>query len=266
MIYFSSILKTNNKYKPAADKLFAALDSHGVAYDFLENTNDIWVRDFMPIRTKSGKYISFRYEPSYLDDTPELRTDYLEEIAMQFSLGNLVYSDINLDGGNIVFSPSKETAIISDRVFTENQECSSDELVQKLEQLLEARVIIIPSLRSDMTGHADGMVRFVNENTAVGNYSDSLYGLEANIRTTLHSNGIEVYDFPYFDSKGDSAVGCYLNFLETEQYLFLSVFGVGTDKKAIGTANNIFKKSIVTVNINEIARYGGVLNCISWEN
>lgn len=265
MLYFSSLLNINKKYIPSAERLFTGLTAHGVPYQLLDNTRDIWLRDFMPVKTKSGKYISFRYEPSYLKDYPELHTDFRKEITPLLSLENLVYSDINLDGGNIVFSSSRETAIISDRIFIENFNYSSAELVQELEQLLEARVIIIPSLHSDMTGHADGMIRFVDENTAVGNASHSLFGLEAHIKTTLRNHGIEVIDFPYFDSKGDSAVGCYLNFLETEQAIFLPVFGVDMDSKAIDTAKNIFNKTIVPVNINEIAKDGGVLNCISWE-
>lgn len=265
MLYISFQLKAISKYKFAADRLFTALTANGVQYKLLDGTRDIWLRDFMPVKTKSDKYISFRYEPGYLKDNPELRTDFRAEIAPLLSLENLIYSDINLDGGNIVFSPARETAVISDRIFDENWDHSSAELVQELEQLLEARVIIIPSLRSDMTGHADGMVRFIDENTAVGNASRSLYGLEAHIKAAMRNHGTEVYDFPYFDSKGGSAIGCYLNFLETESAIFLPVFGIDMDKKAVDTANHIFNKTIVPVNINEISEDGGVLNCISWE-
>ena len=265
MLYFSSQLNTQ-KYKPAADRVFAALDLFNIKYKLLNNTKDIWLRDFMPVKTKSGKYVSFRYEPSYLADDPQLRTDFKTDIAPSFKVDNLVYTDINLDGGNVVFSPSKEKVIISDRVFSENHGISEAELTSKLEKLLEASVLIIPSLKSDMTGHADGMVRFVNENTVIGNASRSLFGLEAHIKLALRNHGIEVIDFPYLDSKGDSAVGCYLNFLETEQAIFLPVFGVDMDSEAIETAKNIFNKTIIPVNINEIAEYGGLLNCISWEN
>lgn len=265
MLYISFQLKAISKYKSAAERLFTALNANGVQYKLLDGTRDIWLRDFMPVKTRSGKYISFRYEPGYLKDNPELRTDFKKDIAPRLSLENLIYSDINLDGGNIVFSPSRETAVISDRIFEENPKLSSAELVRELEKLLEARVIIIPSLRSDMTGHADGMVRFIDENTAVGNASRSLYGLEAHIKAALRNHGIEVYDFPYFDSKGGSAIGCYLNFLVTEDFLFLPVFGVDTDGDAIDTAKHIFNKTLVPININEIAEDGGVLNCISWE-
>lgn len=264
MLYFSSQLNTP-KYKPAADRVFAALDLFNIKYKLLNNTKDIWLRDFMPVKTKSGKYISFRYKPSYLDNYDELRTDFRNEVVPNLALENLVFSDINFDGGNVVFSPSKEKAIISDRVYSENPSWHKAELTEKLEKLLEASVLIIPSLKSDMTGHADGMVRFVNENTVVANAPLSPFGFETKVKKALQHHGIEVLDFPYFDSNGNSAIGCYLNFIETGQAIFLPVFSVDTDNKAVQTAKHIFHKAIIPVNINEIAADGGLLNCISWE-
>lgn len=264
MFYFSSQLNIS-KYKPAADRMFAALDLLNIKYKLLNNTKDIWLRDFMPVKTKSEKYISFRYKPSYLANNPQLRTNFKTDIAPSFKVDNLVYTDINLDGGNVVFSPSKEKVIISDRVYSENPSWHKADLTAKLAKLLEANVIIIPSLKSDMTGHADGMVRFVNENTVVANAPLSPFGFETKVKKALQNHEIEVLDFPYFDSNGDSAIGCYLNFLETEQAIFLPVFGVDTDNKAVQTAKHIFHKAIIPVNINEIAAAGGLLNCISWE-
>lgn len=264
MLYFSSQLNIQ-KHKPAADRMFATLDLFNIKYKLLNNTNDIWARDYMPIKTKSGKYISFRYEPSYLENNPQLRTNFKTDIAPNFKVVNLVYTDINLDGGNVLFSPSKEKVIISDRVFSENPEYDKNTLLLELEKLLEASVLIIPSLKSDMTGHADGMVRFVDENTVVTNAPLSPYGFEAKVKKSLQNYGFNVIDFPYFYSKGDSAVGCYLNYLATEKSIFLPVFGVNTDNEAIELAKNIFDKTIIPVNINEIAEDGGLFNCISWE-
>lgn len=265
MLYFSSLLKTNSKYSLSAENLFSALSDCNEKFTLFDGARDIWAMDYMPVKTKSGKYVSFRYEPSYLAKNPQLRTNFKTDIAPSFKVDNLVYSDINLDGGNVVFSPSKEKVIISDRVFSENHDISEAELTAKLEKLLEASVLIIPSLKSDMTGHADGMVRFVDENTVVTNAPLSPYGFETKVKKYLQNYGFSVIDFPYFYSKSDSAVGCYLNFLETEQAIFLPVFGVDMDSEAVETAKNIFNKTIIPVNINEIAKDGGVLNCISWE-
>lgn len=245
--------------------MFAALDLYKIKYKLISNCKDIWLRDFMPIKTKSGKYVSFRYTPSYLKEEPELRTDFRADIAPQLSL-QIEYYDINLDGGNIVFSPSKEKAIISDRVFSENSDCDTAILLNELERLLEAQIMIIPSLPSDMTGHADGMVQFADEHTVIGNHVPSKNGLEQRIKSVLKNHGISVIDFPYYSSPRNSAVGCYLNFLETENVVFLPVFDFSLDEKAISKANQIFNKKIVPIKVNEIAESGGVLNCISWEN
>ena len=164
-----------------------------------------------------------------------------------------------------MFSPSRKQAIISDRVFSENPFCDHAVLVRELESLLEARVIIIPSLKCDMTGHADGMVRFVDENTVIGNKTNHKNGLEQRIKWVLQCHGLKVIDFPYFSEGWSSAAGCYLNFLETERDIFMPVFGCEMDKKAVNMAKNIFPKSIIPVNIRGIAEDGGGLNCISWE-
>jgi len=271
MIYFSSLLQTIPKYKPAADRLFTALDACGIRYSLLEGTRDIWLRDFMPVRRKDGKYVSFRYDPSYLKDYSQQKTNFRQEISGQFrylapELGNVLYSDINLDGGNVVFSPSKEKAIISDRVFQENPGWEQNALILELEKLLEAWIIIIPSLTIDMTGHADGMVRFVDEDTVIGNATPYRNGLEQRIKTVLIRKGIAVVDFPYYFSPKRSAEGCYLNFLETAHHILLPTFGHEMDGQAVDLSEQLFpKKEVVPVQINEIAAKGGCLNCISWE-
>ena len=264
MIYLSEKLTEKPRYNDGAQAFFEALEKSCNEFRFIRNTRDIWVRGFMPVRTKSCSYASFRYKPSYLNDTPELCTEYRRDISSQLGI-SVTYSDINLDGGNVVFSPSRNQAIISDRVFSENPFCDHATLVRELESLLEARVIIIPSLKSDMTGHADGMARFVDENTVIGNRTNHKNGLEQRLKWVLQCHGLKVIDFPYFSEGRSSAAGCYLNFLETERDIFMPVFGCEMDKKAVNMAKNIFPKSIIPVNIRGIAEDGGGLNCISWE-
>ena len=264
MLYFSSLLKTNPKYSLSAKNLFSALSDSGEEFALFDGAKDIWARDYMPVRTKSGKYISFRYEPNYLAGDPQLRTNFKADIAPYFALP-VTYSNINLDGGNVVFSPSRSKAVITDRVFWENPEYDKNTLLTALENLLESEIIIIPSLISDMTGHADGVVRFVNENTVIGNASPYKNGYEQKVKRTLKNHGVSVVDFPYFDSAGISAVGSYLNFLETDKLIFLPVFGNAQDETAVKRVKEIFDKKTVAVNINSIAEEGGVLNCIRWE-
>ena len=237
-------------------------------FSYIANAKDIWLRDFMPVKTRDGRYVSFRYEPSYLQDSPELRTDFKRDLEAEVRerVGiEVEYCAINLDGGNVVMSPSKATAIVSDRVFSENPAREQDDLLAELERTLAAKVIVIPALKSDMTGHADGMVRFVDETTVIGNATPYKNGHEQKIKSVLKRHGIRVIDFPYFESCGISAEGTYLNFLETDDTIFLPVFGHRTDAEAIAAAKHIFPKAIVPVRCDELAKEGGCLNCISWE-
>ncbi len=193
MIFLSSLLREITKYKPAAARITAALDTTGIHYRFLNGTRDIWIRDFMPVRRKDGRYVSFRYEPSYLKGYSHLETDFKRDISRQFydlmqASGSdspqdiILCSDINLDGGNVILSPSGNKAIVSNRLFTENAGRDRSGLIRQLEEQLAAHVIVIPSDPDDMTGHADGMVRFLDEDTVVGNNVVFQNGLEQRIK------------------------------------------------------------------------------------
>lgn len=234
---------------------------------FIKKTRDTWLRDFMPVKTKSGKYIAFAYKPIYLEGYPDLCTNFQKNIALQLAIDDITYSEIRLDGGNVIFSPSKNTAIISDRIFLENPKYEKSSLVRQLEKLLEARVIIIPSLPSDFTGHADGMVRFVDETRVIGNRTKFKNGLEQRIKNILQLHGLDVIEFPYFSQKRFgifNAVGCYMNFLETEKNLYLPVFHHSMDDEAINFAKKLYTKNVIPIEICHIAIDGGGLNCISW--
>ncbi len=270
MIFLSSLLPAKRKYRPAAERLAAALDANAIPFRFLDGTRDIWLRDFMPVRRGDGKYVSFRYEPSYLKGCSELKTDFKRDIRGQFDgfrpdRGSVLYSDINLDGGNVILSPSGAKAIVSDRLFTENAGREKNGLIRELEEQLDAHVIIIPSDPGDMTGHADGMVRFLDEDTVIGNTPDSPDSLEERIRNVLIREKLRVEDFPCYYPAGISAEGCYLNYLETDDHILLPVFGNPVDEEAAETARRLFRKTVIPVRIEEIARDGGCLNCISWE-
>ena len=245
MICVSSLLP--QEFSEEAAAIFSAFEKYDLFNQLLGNTKDIWLRDFMPVRTGSGRLISFRYEPSYLEKEPHLRTDFRRDIAPWLGLP-VIYTDINLDGGNVVYAPSCRKVIISDRVYAENPSYTPAALVRELESLLEAA----------------GMVRFVDENTVIGNDMPAGNGLEQRIKRVLRNHGIEVIDFPYQPNGDTSAIGCYLNFLETEGCIFLPVFGLTMDEKAITATRQIFGKAVEPIRLSKIAAKGGCLNCISW--
>jgi agmatine/peptidylarginine deiminase len=58
--------------------------------------------------------------------------------------------------------------ILTDKVVVENPSLSKAKLLSELRELFEIEtIIIIPRDPLDFTGHADGMVRFVDEDTVL---------------------------------------------------------------------------------------------------
>ncbi len=271
IVYLSGLLE--ERFPGCFNRLTSILKKHGVEYRLLKGTKDIWCRDYMPIQTESGKLIQFRYEPSYLKGNKEWedsRSD-VREVCLQNGF-EPIYSTINLDGGNVLLCSGR--AIISDRVFTENPEYTDKEqLIKELSDLLEAEIIIIPAEKGDYTGHADGMVRFIDHDTILGNNrSEEFKYWTTGIEKVLKEKSLKYIDVPFFynykDSKHpDHAIGIYVNYLEVGNLIVLPVFEVegNKDAEAVAAFKQIFPEKVIeTINYNDVALEGGVLNCTTW--
>lgn len=147
-VYFSESLRTDLRFRSACKTLIDILRRYEVSFDFLTGTKDIWCRDYMPVQVGKDRFVQFRYAPSYLKAYPELRTDP-KTIHMQCGI-TPVLSNINLDGGNIIHWTDK--AILTDRLLDENPQYTRAELIHNLEELLQVEIILIPQIKSDMTG------------------------------------------------------------------------------------------------------------------
>ena len=266
-VYMSEILK--KKYPDTCNRLISILEKHKVKYSFLKATKDIWCRDYMPVQTPSGKLIQFTYDPSYLRDNKEWE-DSRSDVKEVCRLNNIeaLFSDINLDGGNVLICDGR--AIISDRVFSENPDRDKDEIVKELGQLLECEIIIIPAENDDMTGHADGMVRFVNRNIILGNNLEAEYKYwRERMQKVIEKYNLKYINMPFFvpkDSKHPlSAVGVYVNYLEVDNLIVLPVFGKEEDNQAVTIIKEAFPgKAVETIDYNDVAYEGGLLNCTTW--
>lgn len=274
LLYFSDLLP--QKYPQDSANLFAALKKHNVAYGFIKGAKDIRIRDFMPIQVHNrypNDNVLFRFEPSYLKNHRGLQTDFSKDIDTNWQSVDgwrppceFDKSEIKLDGGNIIASPDDEKVIIGDRVFSENPEYGKSELVRKLDSTLcGPQIIIIPSLGSDITGHADNIVRFLDDRTVLCHESLSPDSFDRQLQTTLEYHGFDVTGFPSAPIDNRSGTGRYLNYLETEEAVFLPVFGMETDARAVSAAEKLFSKPVEPIMIPNIAADGGGLHNISWD-
>lgn len=268
-VFFSELLFSKEEFSTTCKRITDILDKHNIRYDFLKGTKDIWARDYMPIQTDKDRFVQFRYEPSYLIDDLHLQSNPIE-ICDKNGISP-IFSNINLDGGNIV--KWHDRVMISDRIFSENPEyLEQTKLINELEEWLNVQCIIIPQIKSELTGHADGLVKFIDETTILGtdlNFEYKYWLTE--MKKVIDKNAFEYIEMPSFEHKYKgykySAIGCYMNYLEIGDVILFPIFEVenNKDEQAVKLITSIYpNKHIETININDVARHGGLMNCISW--
>jgi len=268
----TSILYLSGLLPKRFPKFFAEFEliliEYGINYDLLPETKDIWVRDFMPVQVNPNLFIKFVYDPSYLKfkKWAKTRTD-TTTVCDAIKLTTLV-SDIILDGGNIVRSASK--VILCDRIFAENPTKSEMELLHIIKNTLQVdQLIIIPTQPGDILGHADGLVRFYNDNTVlVSALSKEDKTYQRNLSMALYNAGLETYTIPYniYTNKSSlDATGCYTNFLQMKDIIIIPTFGLPEDAMVLEQVQGLYPGiSVRQIDCRELAKEGGVLNCVTW--
>jgi agmatine deiminase len=264
-VYFSDLLPARH---PALwSQLLAILGESGVGHCLVEGTRDIWVRDFMPVQVADNDFVLFRYEPDYLCGHEDLVTP--DEVRRAVTPTALRTSDINLDGGNVVAAGGR--VILTDKLYRENPGHTRPGLREELAGVLRAECIIISGEPGDEIGHADGVVRFIDEGTVVLNdYREVDPGYGGRVETVLRRHHLAFERLPYFlteeEDKGiPSAVGNYANFLRVGSLVVVPAYGVPEDDLACRTLERLLPGArVVPLRCEGLAREGGVLNCVSW--
>ncbi len=215
----------------------------------------------MPIQVAEDRFVQFRYAPDYLTGKyRHLRAD--GEIGPKLPwLKGCLRSEIVLDGGNVVGWGDR--AILTDKVFAENPGWERRKLLAALERLLEVeRIILIPQEPGDVTGHADGVVRFVDGGTVVVNDYRRVDGdYRRAVLQRLKDARLGVRELPYRpvseSSEGmPSAIGNYVNFLQVRGLIVLPIYGFPGDDDSRGVLARTFPGSSVATLDCPRARFG----------
>lgn len=272
--------KLSLQYPEVFEAVSSILKKHGIGYQTIPGTKDIWCRDYMPVRDADGSLVQFVYWPQYLRGKesanlitpPTCCRKALDQTPIQESV-------VILDGGGVEIQGG--IGIVTERVLADNYWYGKDELTGKLMETLKLKqMIVIPVEPGDETGHVDGVVRFVGEGRVVMNdYSQltiegtrqaEVYGRK--VEKILRQAGLCVAKLPYaptesLDPDGmPPAIGCYTNFLRVDNLVVLPQFKLKEDAQALSVCQQIFEGSVTveTVDCSTLAWDGGVLNCVSW--
>ena len=127
VVFFSDLL--SQKCPVLFRSITDTLKEHNIAYGILDNTKDIWCRDYMPIQTEDGRLIYYLYNPDYLQ-TPYYRrtiTDINSIESLKGISGKSIHPlDLVIDGGNVVVCGDK--VVMTEKVFAENNDKSPEEV------------------------------------------------------------------------------------------------------------------------------------------
>jgi len=256
------------KYPDFFSDLEKVLQKCELEYTLLPNTKDIWARDYMPVQIGESQFIQFSYDPDYLRTKKGLKTiSDVDGICNAIKLER-INSDLVLDGGNVV--KTHDAVLMCEKVFSENPRFERKVLEQKLRELFEVEKLwFLPQQPGDFTGHADGMVRFLDKNTLlINDYTGESKAFQKVFDSAIASTGLDAIKIPYNpygNKSNDQANGIYINYLQMQNTLIVPVYGLPEDETVGYLFEQLFKgQKIETLDCNEIAEEGGVLNCISW--
>ena len=264
-LYLSDLLPF--KYPGFWGRFEKILKECNVEYGLLPATKDVWAVDFMPVQVRDNHFVQFSYNPDYLQTAHYRKTiSDVDAICRAINISPQK-SPIVLDGGNVI--KWEHTVIMTDKVFKENKNVDRDDLIYMLCDLFELhKLYFIPEYPNDFTGHADGMIRFLNEDTVlINDCTRESPEFKFLFLQAIRKAGLKYIEVPYAPSLVSkySAKGVYLNFLEMDGLIFLPVFNIKQDEIAIKLFEELFQGyTIKTIESNELAVHGGVLNCIGW--
>lgn len=245
------------------------LDKYGVPHEALKATKDIWVRDFMPIQECLGFLLRYNYMPDYLRTEARYRDLISDPVEVCEANGIKAcpnISGIRMDGGNVVHGGMK--VIMTSKVFEENPKMTVNRLSRLLEDHFSAELIILPWDTNEIYGHADGIVRFVDDETVImTNYHQFDPKMAARFRNILKAHFKVVHELNYNVEHLSENSWAYINWLQTDRVLIIPAFGIPEDEQALHQIKRWmpqYRDCIEMADASDLVREGGCLNCATW--
>ena len=239
---------------------------HAVDYRILDNTNDIWCRDYMPIQIEANRFVYYKYNPDYLQAKHKRR--YITDAKNVGNVGflhqsEIVELDLVLDGGNVV--KCGDTIVMTDKVFVENKDKTPAEVERILREAFRCDIVFLPWDRNEKCGHSDGIVHYVGENLVLLTNYDDFDKAFAQVFLRILEKHFEVIPLKYNVKRQHARSWSYINFLQIGRLVLVPQLGIPEDEHALQQiAEAMPQCKVAGVPALEAVRKGGALNCISW--
>lgn len=267
-VYFSNLLPEEDPKR--FSELETIIERAGYPVKLLAETYDYYCRDYMPVQLSENEFVQFVFRPTAYF-TPDLYAEITNPVVTNLinKLPVPRFSRIIIDGGNIIRGNNR--IIVTSRVIKDNlfQFNSADEIVAELERDLKSQVIVIPEYPNEATGHADGLIRFIDDHNVLLNNTREEPEKDwlQQVLQILEQHQILHHDIPCTLEIGqDTADGLYINYLHVGNLVVVPQFNQKSDKQAVTVMEKLLGQNnkIVSFDARWIAKNGGVLNCSSW--
>jgi agmatine/peptidylarginine deiminase len=157
------------------------------------------------------------------------------------------------------------------KIFRENPGYQPEELKEKLKTIFGISKLAIIPMDERIFGHADGMIRFIDDKTVLLNGYFLEYGkkYQKELFEPLEQCGLKWKFLHYNVPNPDKRNWAYINFLQTKDILLIPQFNIPEDQQALEQFCEYYSEyaennRIQEVDMTEIIKDWGALNCITW--
>ncbi len=275
-IYFSRKLK--DQFPHIAREIETKLEEEGVKPKWLDQTNDIWVRDYMPLQMNDTYFIHYTYYPDYLMRSLEDRASITNPIRLEQKLliceGKVVVNlPLILDGGNVVITDRH--VIMTEKVLAENcrdRHSNENAVSNQIRKKMKLEPLFIHWNKKEKYGHTDWLVRYLGGPTnmvivATNEEMTMVVSISA-IRKLSEAQCYDVREFKLDNPTVNS--WAYLNYVQVNNIVLMPTVAEPTnDIEAKDKLSRLFKDAnqevkIITIDCQDLIKDGGALHCISW--
>ncbi|MCU0240213.1 MAG: agmatine deiminase family protein, partial [Pyrinomonadaceae bacterium] len=231
---------------------------------------DIWMRDFTtvnPIEPTQFQYTWASMSKKQSIETQESFADFADKYGINRKQSNLI-----IDGGNIVDNYGGK--YITTTRFAKDNKLSIKEAKEKLKETLNAKEVAILEPDEEVLAHSDGMVMWLDEKTLLVNqYTDKAFRKLVLDELTASFPDTNIIEVPVEYGKNkrgewegfESACGVNLNSVLTFKNIYVPVFGMTHDKKAVEIIRQNTDKTVLEIDAKGVCPMGGSVRCLTWQ-
>lgn len=261
-VFISSWLK--DECPDFYERFIKLMHDNNITHSVLQSTNDMWVRDYMPIQVYAEHYVQYCYNPEYLQKSEEDRECITDVNAVCKELGISTYqTDLVIDGGNIV--RAGKYVVMTEKIYAKNKHLKPAEIRAQLRSLFHCDVIMLPWDKHEPYGHADGIVKAIDNNTVLlTNYEDFDSYFAKRFEEILSKYFI-VKKLSYQVEPRNKNNWAYINFLRVGDIIIMPGLGTEEDKQALNQIQEFYPHcKVLQIEASEVIEKGGAINCITW--